>query len=220
MRVVIIGCGRAGAELAHRLSARNHDVVVVDESAAAFGNLRPDFRGRTLEGDVLAEDVLRRAAIERAEGLAAMTNSDSVNAVVAHVARTVFGVENVVVRSYAPSWMPLHEAFGFQVVSSTQWAAQRIEQLLVHGLGRAVFSAGNGEIVVYEVKVPESWHGRGLGELLGRDPCVAVALTRGGRAQLPQASTRMEQGDVLHVGATLEGVEGLTRRLQGSGRRT
>jgi hypothetical protein len=46
------------------------------------------------------------------------------------VARTVYNVANVVVRNYDPRWRPLHEAFGLQMVSSTAWGAQRIEELL------------------------------------------------------------------------------------------
>jgi trk system potassium uptake protein TrkA len=219
MRIVIIGCGRAGAELAYRLFLKEHDVVVVDQAAMAFDNLHPDYRGRTLHGDVLSEDVLRRAGIESAEGLASMTNSDPVNAVVAHVARSIYRVANVVVRSYSPSWMPMHEAFGFQVVSSTMWGAQRIEQLLVHGFGRSVLSAGNAEVEVYEFRVPEAWNGVLLGDLIEGEECLPVALARAGRAMLPTATMRLETGDVLHLSATLRGIESLRRRVHAESRR-
>ena len=62
-----------------------------------------------------------------------MTNSDSVNAVVAHVARVVFRVPKVVVRNYDPRWLALHEAFGHEVVSSTGWGASQVEGLLTAG---------------------------------------------------------------------------------------
>ena len=77
--------------------------------------------------------MLHRAGIEQADGLAAVTSSDSVNAVVGHVARTVYRVPNVVTRNYDPRWRPLHEAFGLQMVSSATWGAQRLEELLEHG---------------------------------------------------------------------------------------
>ena len=53
MRIIIVGCGRLGAELAHRLFQRGHDVTVIDQVDAAFDNLHPLFRGRTVEGEVL-----------------------------------------------------------------------------------------------------------------------------------------------------------------------
>jgi trk system potassium uptake protein TrkA len=213
MNVIVVGCGRVGAELAYRLYQRGYQVTVVDQVASAFDSLPPDFRGRMLEGEVLAQDVLHRAGIEQADALAAVTSSDSLNAVVAHVARTVYHVPNVVVRNYDPRWRPLYEAFGLQVVSPASWGAQRIEELLYPAHAHTVFSAGNGEVEIYEVAVPESWHSRSLHDLLTEGQCVAVALTRAGRAMLPSSGTRLEAGDVLHVSATLEGIEALQSRL-------
>jgi len=212
MKYVVIGCGRVGAELANRLFRKGHEVSVVDQRPEAFRNLGPEFRGRTIEGEVLNRNVLRRAGIEAADGLAAVTNSDSLNAVVAHAARAIFRVPNVVARNYDPRRRPLFEAFGLQVISSTSWGAQRVEELLYHGEIRTVFSAGNGEVEVYELTVPPAWAGRLLGELL-RDHCRVVALTRAGRAHLPEADDPLEAGDVLHLSATLDGIEALRARL-------
>jgi trk system potassium uptake protein TrkA len=187
---------------------------VVDQNDASFDTLHPDYGGRTLVGDVLSEDVLLRAGIEQADCLAAVTNSDAVNAVVGHVARAIYGITDVVVRSYSTTWMPMHVAFGFQVVSSTTWGAQRVEQLLTHAFGRSVLSAGHGEVEVYEFHVPESWAGIPLTELIAGEDCLPVALTRAGRAMLPEPGTMLEAGDVLHLSATLAGVESLRRRVE------
>ncbi len=213
MNIVVVGSGRVGAELAYRLFQKGHQVAVIDQVASAFDNLPSDFRGRAIEGEVLAQDVLLRAGIEQADGLAAVTNSDSLNAVVAHVARTVYHVPQVIVRNYHPHWRPLQEAFGLQVVSSTSWGAHRIEELLYHADARSVFSAGNGEVEIFELAVPEAWQGRSLQDLLPAEQCLAVALTRAGRAMLPSPEVRLEAGDVLHLSATLAGIDALRRRL-------
>jgi trk system potassium uptake protein len=213
MRIVIVGCGRAGAELAYRMSRSGHTVTVIDQDAASFHNLHPDYSGRTLQGDVLSREVLERSGVEEAQGFAAVTNSDTVNAVAAHVARTVFHVPNVVVRSYSTGSLPLHEAFGFQVVSSTSWGASRIEALLQQGSVRAVYSAGNGEVELYEIPVPETWRGRPLAELLSGGGAAASAVTRSGHALLPASDLRLEPGDVVLVSATLPGLEALRERL-------
>ncbi len=213
MFIIIVGCGRVGSELAFRLFQAGNQVAVIDHVGASFAQLHPDYRGRTIEGEVLSQDVLTRAGIREADGLAAVTNSDAVNAVVGHIARTLYNVPNVVVRNYAPRWLPMHEAFGLQVVSSTAWGAQRIEELLYQPEGRAVFSAGNGEVEIYELAVPAGWAGRPLGELLPPTDCVAAAVTRAGRSRLPAADFLLEAGDIVHVSATLPGIEALRQRL-------
>jgi trk system potassium uptake protein len=214
MKVIVVGCGRLGAELANHLSQRGHEVTVIDYVAPAFDNLRPDFRGRTVEGQVLNQDVLRRAGIEQADALAAVTNSDALNVVAAHVARTVFQVPYVVCRNYNPRWRPLHEAFGLQFVSSTTWGAQRIEALISQSRMHPVWAAGDGAVEVYELVAPDSWQGRPLQEVLPEGQCVAVALMRTDQTILPSGDTRVEKGDVLYLGATLQGREALRRWLE------
>jgi len=213
MFVIVVGCGRVGSELAFRLFQAGHQVAVIDEVGKSFEALHPDYRGRTIEGEVLSEEVLKRSGIEAADGLAAVTNSDSVNAVVGHVARTVYNVPNVVVRNYNPRWLPMHHAFGLQVVSSTGWGAHRIEALLGDPAGRAVLSPGNGEVEVHEILVPPAWAGRTVADLVGDGESVAVAITRAGRSMLPAAEMALEAGDAVHVSATRQGMDRLRQRI-------
>jgi trk system potassium uptake protein TrkA len=214
MNFIVVGCGRVGAELCHHLFTRGHHVVVVDINKEAFNRLHSDFRGRTLEGEGLAEGVLERAGIREADGLAAVTNSDTLNAVVAHTARTIYNVPNVVARNYDPNLRSVIEAFGLQIVGSTYWGAQRVEELLMNPSQRMVYSAGNGEVEVYEVRISEEWSGRTVGELLEPlDQCYPVALSRAGRSLLPEPGMKLEAGDMLDVSSTFEGIGALTARL-------
>jgi trk system potassium uptake protein len=213
MYMIIVGCGRHGAELAARLSRKGHTVVVVESDGDEFRNLPPDFRGRMVEGEPLDKDVLQRAGIQQADGFAAVTRSDPLNAVLAHVARSVYNVPHVVARNFHPRWRAIHEAFGLQVVSSTDWGVQRIEELLYHEEMHAVFSAGNGEIEVYEILIDNRWHDHPISELLPEGQAVPVALTRGGRASLPLEDTVLQEEDILYISTTLDGIETIRRRL-------
>jgi trk system potassium uptake protein len=216
MNFIVVGCGRVGAELCYHLFKNGHQVVVVDINKESFNRLHPDFRGRTLEGEGLAEGVLERAGIREADGLAAVTNSDTLNAVVAHAARTVYGVTNVVARNYDPNLRPIIEAFGLHSVGSTYWGAQRVEELLINPSQRAVYSAGNGEVEVYEIHIPGRWNGRTVNELLAPlKDCYPVALSRAGRSSLPYADMKLQSDDLLSVSSTFEGIGALTARLAG-----
>ena len=216
MKFIVVGCGRVGAELCYHLFTSGHQVVVVDSRREAFNRLHPDFRGRTLEGEGLAESVLERAGIQEADGLAAVTNSDTLNAVVAHTARAFYKVPNVVARNYDPNLRSVIEAFGLQTVGSTYWGAQRVEELLMNPAQRAVYSAGNGEVEVYEIIIPELWNGKTVGDLLSPlKQCYPVALSRAGRASLPEMGTTLQTGDLLNVSSTFEGIGALSALLTG-----
>lgn len=216
MSYIVIGCGRFGAELAFKLFQNGYQVVVVDSNPKAFNRLHPDFRGRTVEGDSLTADTLSRAAADKAEGVAVVTNSDTMNAVIGHTIRVHYPqVKQVVVRNYDPAMREMLEAFGLQIVSSTAWGAERVQELLIDPSFRAVFSAGNGEVEMYEMYISEKWHGMTIANLLeGCGEIVCSALTRAGRAELPKPNTQLQKGDVLTVSATLEGVRSLRTKLQ------
>jgi trk system potassium uptake protein TrkA len=216
MNFIIIGCGRVGAELAYHLFQGGHQVVVVDTDKAAFNRLRPDFRGRTTEGDVLAEDTLERAGVEKADGVAVATNSDTLNAVIGHTIRTHYpSVKQLIVRNYDPAMRGMLESFGLQMVSSTAWGAERLQEMLTDSAYRAVFSAGNGEVELYEMPVPAVWVGRELNDLMKAcKEIVYVAMTRAGRAFLPGEVAKLESGDILTVGAKLAGIEKLRGLLE------
>ena len=92
MRMIIIGCGRMGAGLAGLLGASGHEVTVVDRDGGAMSRLDPSCQGRTIVGSGFDREVLLAAGIERADGLAAVTDSDDANVVVARLARQVFRV--------------------------------------------------------------------------------------------------------------------------------
>lgn len=211
--LIIVGCGRVGSELAYRLYQRGNKVSIIDHTSSAFNNLPAEFRGKTVEGEALNRDVLERAGINNAVGLASVTNSDTLNAVVGHIARSVYGISNVVVRNYDPRWRRLHEAFGHHMVSSTHWGAQRIEEMLYHAELRTVFSAGNGEIEIYEFAIPDFLDGKPMSELIPGQNCAPVSLTRAGLAMLPDRETTLKTGDIVLVSANLEGIQYVRSRL-------
>ena len=217
MNFIVIGCGRVGAELSYRLYKNGHHVVVLDSNKDAFNRIHSDFHGRTVEGEALSADTLKRAGLEHADGVAVVTNSDTMNAVIGHTIRIHYPeVKQVLVRNYDPAMREMLEAFGLQIVSSTAWGAERLQELLIDPSFRAVFSAGNGEVELYEMYIPQNWDGRIVSALLDgcKNNVVVAALTRAGRAELPSPDSVLKSGDVLTVSTTLEGVTTLRSRLQ------
>jgi trk system potassium uptake protein TrkA len=217
MNFIVIGCGRVGEQLAYRLYKQNHKVVVVDSSRTSFNRLPADFHGRTVEGEALSADTFTRAGVAEADGVAVVTNSDILNAVIGHAIRQHYPhVKRVVVRNYDPAMREMLEAFGLQVISSTAWGAERLQELLIDASFRTVFSAGNGEVELYEMYIPEHWGERTVSALLSgcSNTIVIAALTRAGRAKLVSPDSALKGGDVLTVSATLEGVTALNARLR------
>ena len=134
MKVVVMGCGRVGARIATILDHNGHDVSVIDTDSRAFRRLAGDFKGDTILGTGIDEDVLRAAGIEQAAAFVAVTNGDNRNIMAAQIARHVFNVPDVVCRIYDPVREDTYRRLGFTTVCPTTTMSA---QILDHVIGAA-----------------------------------------------------------------------------------
>lgn len=220
MRILIIGCGRVGSTVASQLSTKGHEVTVIDQQSSAFDNLPIDFRGRTIVGDVMAKNVLRRAEIDQTDALAALTNSDSLNALMAHIAHKEYGIGRVVARNYDPRQLRLQEAFGVPLVGSASWGAQRVEDLLTGDLLQTALIDRTVGISVYRLEVPEVWSGRSPQEVLPEDGSGILSWTRAGRRLEASKAEAFRTGDIVFLSVHEDQIESVRRQLASRDKRS
>ena len=131
MNVVIMGCGRVGAQLASLLDAEGHKVTVLDVDAHSFRRLPPSFGGTALVGDGTDEEILKKAGIGEADAFVAVTQGDNRNVMAAQIARRIFNVPKVLCRIYDPLRKDIYEALGLEAVSPTTVFAQLLKDKLL-----------------------------------------------------------------------------------------
>ncbi len=131
MNVIIMGCGRVGAQLAGLIDAEGHKVTVLDIDAHSFRRLPPGFSGTALIGDGTSEDTLRKTGIEEADAFVAVTQGDNRNVMAAQIAKHIFKVPKVICRIYDPLRRDIYEALGLESVSPTIIFAQILKEKLL-----------------------------------------------------------------------------------------
>jgi trk system potassium uptake protein len=119
MKIIILGCGRVGARLASHMEQAGHTVTVIDNNHDAFQRLEPEFKGETVQGNGVDQEVLRRAGIEEADAFAAVTNGDNRNIMASQVAREIFHVKKVVCRIYDPIRERMYKNLGLETFCPT-----------------------------------------------------------------------------------------------------
>lgn len=117
MHIIIMGCGRVGAELASVLDAERHKVTILDKDASKFDKLSPNFKGTATVGDGTDEEVLKKAGIAQADAFIALTREDERNAMAAQIAKQMFGISRVVCRIYDPLRKEFYESLGLDAIS-------------------------------------------------------------------------------------------------------
>jgi trk system potassium uptake protein TrkA len=131
MRYLIVGCGRVGSALAKLLDADGHEVIVVDENAAAFKRLGQKFKGHEVVGTGIDYDVLKRAGAATADGFVAVTNGDNRNIMAALIAQRMFKIKRIVARIYDPPRGQMYRELGVQTVCPTTVGAKLIRDVLI-----------------------------------------------------------------------------------------
>ncbi|MCC6956217.1 MAG: TrkA family potassium uptake protein [Anaerolineales bacterium] len=206
---LIIGCGRVGAGLAKILIERGHSVTVVDMDAQAFERLGENFKGQTVLGVGFDHDVLLKAGIQRADGLAAVTSSDEANVVIARIARDIFHVPKVVARLFDVRQAEIYRRLGLQTISPTSWGINRIADLLLYSQMETISSLGSGEVEIIEVELPPLLVGKMVRDLMVQGEIHVVAVTRENNSFLPTLGTVFSEGDLLHLAVLTTSVDRL-----------
>jgi trk system potassium uptake protein TrkA len=130
MKVVIMGCGRVGAQLSGLLYLDKHEVTILDTDAYSFRRLPPGFGGTALIGDGTDEEALRKAGIETASAFVAVTQGDNRNIMAAQIAKHIFNVPRVLCRIYDPLRKEIYSALGLETFTPTIIFAQMLRDKL------------------------------------------------------------------------------------------
>jgi trk system potassium uptake protein TrkA len=199
MKIMIIGCGRQGAELAKALSLNGCEVTVVDNDKTAFERLGPSFKGRVIPGSGIDRDALVQGEIEHADGMAAVTASDEINIVAARLARQVFKVPRVVARVHDPLKAEIYQRLGLMTVTPVMLGTQRFRELLTFSPLYPTKRLGNGEVSVIEIEVPPGLVGRTANELTVPGEIQVIAITRGNKTDVPMLGAVFCEKDIIHI---------------------
>lgn len=199
MKIIVIGCGKVGSGLAQTLDQRGYTVSAVDIDPKAFERLGPAFKGLKIAGVGFDREVLLKAGIKRADGLAAVTGSDEVNVVTARLASQFFQVPRVVARLYDPRKAEIYRRLGLQTITPVTWGINRIAELLSYFPLTTTASLGNGQVDLVEAEAPPLLTGRVVNEVTVPGELQVVAISRGGKTFLPTLGTVLQPGDRLHL---------------------
>ncbi len=213
MHVVIVGCGRVGSTLALSLVSSGHSVAVIDRKSDAFFRLRDNFGGQVITGIGFDRDILEQAGINKASAVAAVTNGDNSNILVARVARESFGIEKVVARISDPKRAEIYERLGIATVATVKWTADRILRRILPDLPGIEWTDPSSSVVLVERAMPDTMVGEKALELEIKGARIS-ALRRMGVAIIPDGKTFVQQGDIAYFTVENDSVNSLDEFLK------
>lgn len=197
MYVIIVGCGRMGAELATDLSVNGHDVVVVDKQKDAFKRLGSEFNGVTVLGTGIDEDVLKKAGVEQADAFISLTNIDNVNIMAAQIAKDIFKVPQVIARIYEPDREYVYKEFGLDTINPSGIGIMQIKNALRPNAFHRLMLLGGGDAEIIKIEVPKNFAGKKIREIEIPQKFKVFGVLRENETFIPQDDLELKQNDRL-----------------------
>ena len=223
MYVVIGGIGLVGGELARRLIANKHDVVVIDKDKDVCDHMYAETGVVAIHGNVNQVETLKEANIDKADTLAATTGSDADNLACAILGKSL-GVPDVIARMRNPNYEKAYKLLGLtSVLHVTDLMVNQMMIEIEKPKVRRVLSVGGGKADIYSVVIPKTARVAGKTvESIARHPkfppkCVFVAVFNREKDELyiPRGQQLIHQGDELLLISPAEDISKVTDFLLG-----
>jgi trk system potassium uptake protein TrkA len=162
-------------------------------------------------------DRLVEAGIEDATALAAVTNGDNSNIVVARVARETFGIERVVARIYDPRRARIYERLGIPTIATVHWSTERVLRRILPEQAAVEWVDPSASVCLLERMVPPAWASHTVSEMESVGKLRVVALSRLGVAELPRPESVFQDGDAVWLAVADDQLSSLESLLAGPG---
>jgi trk system potassium uptake protein TrkA len=162
MRVIIVGAGEVGYELAKFLSMEEVDIVVIDQDAKKLSRVSEELDVATIAADGLSPSGLREAGAENADMLLAVTNSDETNMIACMLGKAMFSIPRKIARIRNPEYFRNEQLLSREnldidpAISPEVEVATAIVRLLDASFASDVEDFEDGLIKIIGFRVPEA----------------------------------------------------------------
>jgi len=207
MRVLIMGNGRVGSDLADQLLAGGHDVTVIDKSPEAFHKYPIEDGIKTVVGLGFDRDVLEAAGIKETDAFVAVSSGDNSNILSARVALEYYHVPKVVARIYDPRRAEIYERLNIPTVATTTWGVKQIQLMLFHDRQEIRETIGGGDLLRLRVPVPAHLVGKLVSTLEVPGKILVAGVSRGGGGFIPTPDSTLQENDYLVVMMAKDGMD-------------
>ena len=205
LKIVIVGCGKVGANLVDQLSKEGHDITVIDKKAEKIQDITNTYDVMGLVGNGASYSTQMEAGIEETDLIIAVTDSDELNLLCCTVAKRVgkcAAIARVRTPDYSEETGYLREQLGLALIINPELeAAREVARILYLPTALEVNSFAHGQAELVKFKVPEGNLLNGLSlAYLGKNitnDILICAVERNGEVYMPNGDFVLQSGDVV-----------------------
>jgi len=209
LKILIVGAGEVGFNIAKRFASENKEVLVIDANPEALKRVSENLDVQTMEGSGSSPRVLEEAGVADADMLLAVTNSDEANLIACFFANHLAPEARKVVRLRNEEYTAYSDALAKDILNISMVINPDVE--VVRSIMRLLAAPGavelsefaDGRIVMVGVRLAADSPLAGirlmnLPSVTGELRVIIAALVREERLIIPKGSDRFAGGDLVY----------------------
>jgi len=204
-----VGAGRLGTSLAKSLAQENNEVYLVEKNEQVARKIGEKLDVKIIIGNGADPDVLKKAQVDQAELVLAVSTSDETNLVVCSLAG-LFGAERRIARVRHTSLSEALDQFGYEqfhiseIINPELVAAQAIRKIVETPGASEVADFADGKILLraFNIHADSPLCGSKILEFRDDDfpwPFLIVSIVRDDTVLIPKGDTTIRAHDRIYV---------------------
>lgn len=226
MRIVIIGAGTLGIQIARELIEEKRDVVIIEKNPETARIADNELDCLVINDDGSRPEALRLAKTESADWFIALTGSDAVNLVACGLVASESRNTKTIARVETPFYAALSDAqqktFGLNyLLNPAQENARALVRIIAEGFAEAVVPLHHGSLQLRMVNAAalDGYVGKTLGEIRQSTVrhFIIAAVVRQHAIIIPKGDCKIEEEDRLYVLGPPASLDSLLGKIEGLG---
>lgn len=216
MRVIVVGAGEVGYQIAKFLSLESINVVVIDKDKDKLRRVIKDVDVAVVEGEGGDPSTLMEAEADKADLLLAVTDKDETNMIACLLAK-VFNIKRKIARIRNPEYFNNVKLLSSEhldidpAINPELELAKAVERILELPFSTDIEEFGGGLIKIVGFKIPETAPLIGktlnrVGKMFSKKFLIGI-IVRGDKAIIPSGEDVIKQGDIIYVPVKKDNVE-------------
>nr|WP_307991475.1 Trk system potassium transporter TrkA [uncultured Niameybacter sp.] len=227
MKIIIIGAGKIGYNLAKHLSSEDNDVIIIDKDQKALAKVEDSLDVMPIKGNGIRTSTLLDAGCKGIDLIIAVTGSDEVNMLCCLTAKKLGALRSIArIRDpqYAKELLLIKEDLGLDmVINPEQVAAHEITRILTMPGATKVstFAQGRVGMVGLTIKKNTPIAGLKIKQIVEKFnvPILIGVIIREGNVIIPNGDFEVEVNDSIYAIGHLATLYNFCKHVQDKGNR-
>ena len=223
MKIIVLGAGKVGSNIAKNLSVQSYDICVVDKAVSKLKKLQSEYDLAIVSGHASHPDVLKKAGIDSDTILISVTNDDEVNIVACQIAKQICDVKKTICRLSDSSYIKNLSAFGKEMIdipiSPELEVTDHIIELIDHPGAELIETFADGKVKLVSVKAKRG------GKLVNRElksikndipdiDTFVPTIYRKNKAIVPDGNTVIKENDQVYFLSAEKNIDSILKEMR------